>query len=202
MTGKPPFESVVSAHGTTVLRVCRAILGPADADDAWSETFLSALKAYPGLPADANVEAWLVTIAHRKAIDVTRAAARRAIPVAETPDRPAGPDDGHGSPSGGGGLVADDDLADAITRLPAKQKQAVAYHYLAGLPYADVAVILGGTAEAARRAAADGVARLRRSYPAAGQPGPGKPGQERPGPAQPGPGQPAAARISSKGASR
>ena len=62
---------------------------------------------------------------------------------------------------------ADDDLAEAITRLPAKQKQAVAYHYLAGLPYADVAAILGGSAEAARRAAADGVATLRRSYPGA-----------------------------------
>jgi RNA polymerase sigma factor (sigma-70 family) len=182
MTGKPPFESVVSAHGSTVLRVCRAILGPADADDAWSETFLSALKAYPDLPADANVEAWLVTIAHRKAIDVTRAAARRAIPVAETPETPSavsGNLGGRAADGGalgalggtapeGGGLVADDDLADALTRLPAKQKQAVAYHYLAGLPYADVAAILGGTAEAARRAAADGIARLRRSYPGAG----------------------------------
>ena len=171
MTGKPPFERVVSAHGSTVLRVCRAVLGPADADDAWSETFLSALKAYPDLPADANVEAWLVTIAHRKAIDVTRAAARHAIPVAETPETPGGPHGGHGPAPGGGGLVADDDLADAITRLPAKQKQAVAYHYLAGLPYTDVAAILGGSAEAARRAAADGVARLRRTYPdAAGRP--------------------------------
>jgi RNA polymerase sigma factor (sigma-70 family) len=167
MTGKPPFERVVSAHGSTVLRVCRAILGPADADDAWSETFLSALRAYPDLPADANVEAWLVTIAHRKAIDVTRAAARRAIPVAETPDAPPRAAVGHGPDTGAAGLVADDDLAEAITRLPAKQKQAVAYHYLAGLPYADVAAILGGSAEAARRAAADGVATLRRSYPGA-----------------------------------
>jgi RNA polymerase sigma factor (sigma-70 family) len=168
MTGKPPFERVVSAHGSTVLRVCRAVLGPADADDAWSETFLSALKAYPGLPADANVEAWLVTIAHRKAIDVTRAAARRAIPVAEALDTPsAGLDGRDPAAAAGAGLVADDDLADAITRLPAKQKQAVAYHYLAGLPYADVAAILGGSTEAARRAAADGIARLRRSYPGA-----------------------------------
>jgi RNA polymerase sigma factor (sigma-70 family) len=167
MTGKPPFETVVSAHGSTVLRVCRAVLGPADADDAWSETFLSALKAYPDLPADANVEAWLVTIAHRKAIDVTRAAARRAIPVADTPDPPPGAPDTRGPDAGGRGLVADDDLAEAITRLPAKQKQAVAYHYLAGLPYADVAAILGGSTEAARRAAADGVATLRRSYPGA-----------------------------------
>jgi RNA polymerase sigma factor (sigma-70 family) len=173
MTGKPPFERVVSAHGSTVLRVCRAVLGPADADDAWSETFLSALKAYPDLPADANVEAWLVTIAHRKAIDVTRAAARRAIPVAETPDPPPGAAPARGPDTGGSGLVADDDLAEAITRLPAKQKQAVAYHYLTGLSYAEVAAILGGTAEAARRAAADGIARLRRSYPAAAGPSEG-----------------------------
>src|SRR5882724_13181482 len=86
VTRKQPFEAVITAHGATVLRVCRAILGPADADDAWSETFLSAMKAYPDLPADANVEAWLVTIAHRKAIDVTRAAARRASPTAEMTD--------------------------------------------------------------------------------------------------------------------
>ncbi len=76
MPTKQPFEVVVTTHGGAVLRVCRAILGPVDADDAWSETFLSAMKAYPELPADANVQAWLVTIAHRKAIDITRAAGR------------------------------------------------------------------------------------------------------------------------------
>jgi RNA polymerase sigma factor (sigma-70 family) len=159
MTGKQPFEKVVAAHGATVLRVCRAVLGPADADDAWSETFLSAMKAYPDLPADANVEAWLVIIAHRKAIDVTRAAARRAIPVAETPDDATAP--------AADGLESD--LAEAVAGLPAKQKQAVAYHYLAGLPYTDVAAILGGSADAARRAAADGIATLRRTY-AKGEP--------------------------------
>jgi len=90
MAGKEPFETVVAAHGGTVLRVCRAVLGLADADDAWAETFVAAMKAYPDLPGDANVEAWLVTIAHRKAIDVIRAARRRAIPVAtsRTPGPP------------------------------------------------------------------------------------------------------------------
>ena len=90
MTNKPPFETVVARHGPTVLRVCRAVLGPVDADDAWSEAFLAAMKAYPDLPADANVEAWLVTIAHRKAIDVTRVAARRAIPSARSSRRARG----------------------------------------------------------------------------------------------------------------
>ena len=159
MTGKQPFEAVVAEHGATVLRVCRAVLGPADADDAWSETFLAAMRAYPDLPEGANVEAWLVTIAHRKAIDVTRAAARRAVPVAQAPDDAVAP----AADSQRDGL--DSDLAGAVARLPAKQRQAVAYHYLAGLPYADVAAILGGSADAARRAAADGIAALRRGYP-------------------------------------
>jgi RNA polymerase sigma factor (sigma-70 family) len=154
MTGKQPFEAIVAAHGGTVLRVCRAVLGPADADDAWSETFLSAMKAYPDLPADANVEAWLVTIAHRKAIDVTRAAARRAVPVADPPEQATEATSEDGT----------DTLAQAVARLPARQKQAVAYHYLAGLPYAEIAAILGGSTDAARRAAADGIASLRRSY--------------------------------------
>ena len=155
MAGKPPFETVVATHGAVVFRVCRAVLGPVDADDAWSETFLSAMKAYPALPADANVQAWLVTIAHRKAIDVIRAAARRAIPVAQTPETAtASTTDSR-----------DLDLTAALSELPDKQKQAVAYHYLAGLPYTDVAAILGGSTDAARRAAADGINTLRRSYP-------------------------------------
>jgi RNA polymerase sigma factor (sigma-70 family) len=156
VSSKPPFERIVERHGATVLRVCRAVLGPVDADDAWSETFLSAMKAYPELAPDANVEAWLVTIAHRKAIDVTRSRARRAIPTEDLPDTTTAPGADH----------RDLDLVAALTRLPAKQKHAVAYHYLAGLPYAEVAAILGGSTEAARRAASDGVARLRQSYPA------------------------------------
>ena len=157
---KQSFESVVADHGATVLRVCLAVLGPGNADDAWSETFLSAMKAYPDLPADANVEAWLVTIAHRKAIDVTRATARRAVPVDQLPDTAPAPS----------ADSRDLDLIPAMAQLPPKQKQAVAYHYLAGLPYSEVAVILGGTTDAARRASADGIAALRRSYPTLADP--------------------------------
>jgi RNA polymerase sigma factor (sigma-70 family) len=137
-----------------VLRVCRALLGPADADDAWSETFLASMRAYPALPADANIEAWLVTIAHRKAIDVIRAAGRRAVPTAQLPDTPAPP----------GADGPDPDLAEAVARLPTKQRQAVVYHYLGGLLHAEVAAIVGGSTDAARRAAADGIATLRRTY--------------------------------------
>src|SRR5689334_24331167 len=85
---KQPFEKVVEQHGGTVLRVCRVLLGVQDAGDAWSETFLAAMRAFPDLPDDANVEAWLVTIAHRKAIDVLRARGRQPVPVGELPEMP------------------------------------------------------------------------------------------------------------------
>lgn len=154
MTAKEPFEQLVARHGAMVLRVVRAVVGSNDADDAWSETFLAALRAYPQLPADANVEGWLVTIAHRKAIDVVRANNRRATPVAEPPDTTAADS----------ADARDLDLASAVAALPSKQRQTIAYHYLAGLPYAEIAALLGGNAESARRAAADGIATLRRRH--------------------------------------
>lgn len=155
---KQPFEKVVARHGATVLRVCRVLLGFHDAQDAWSETFLAALRAYPDLPETANVEAWLVTIAHRKAIDAARAASRRPLPVEELPEEPTG----LGIPGAGDDGAA---LWRAVRALPARQRQAVAYHYVAGLPYEQIARIIGGTTDAARRAAADGIKNLRKGEP-------------------------------------
>lgn len=144
-----------ATHGATVLRVCRAVLSRVDADDAWSETFLSAMTAYPELPGDANVEAWLVKIAHRKAIDVTRAAARRPVPVTDVPDGPSMP----------GTDLQDFELSRALAALSSKQREVLVYHYVVGLPYQDVAALIGISADAARRSAADGIANLRQTYP-------------------------------------
>ena len=79
----------------------------------------------------------------------------RAVPVAEPPDVPSA----LGLPG-----AADGDLWAALAALPDKQRRAVAYPPLAGLPYAEIAALVGGPPEAARRAAADGVAALRRTY--------------------------------------
>lgn len=146
----------MAEYGPMVLRVCRAVLGPTDAADAWSETFLSALRAYPELDPKTNIEAWLVTIAHRRAIDVGRALTRAPVPAETLPDRMA-PD---ADPA-----EYDRDLWDALAVLPPKQRQAVAYHYLAGLPHAEIAQLLGNSTDAARRAAADGLKTLRKLYP-------------------------------------
>jgi RNA polymerase sigma factor (sigma-70 family) len=151
-----PFEAIVAEHGRVVMRVCRALLGPVEADDAWSETFLAALRAYPDLRPGSNVRGWLVTIAHNKAIDQIRARLRVPVPAGEVSERVSvgelGPE------------PADTALQSALAELPPKQRGAVVYRYLADLPYAEVAALLDCSQAAARRSAADGIARLRRHY--------------------------------------
>lgn len=152
-----PFEQVVQQHGAVVLRVCRAVAGPADADDAWSETFLSALRAYPTLRPESNVRGWLVTIAHHRSIDLVRR--RRSVPLAPHDDRFESPTDG----TGPGRL--DDRLVASLLELTERQRSAVALRYLGDLDYRDVAELLGCSVDAARRSAADGIARLRQHLP-------------------------------------
>jgi RNA polymerase sigma factor (sigma-70 family) len=151
-----PFEAIVAEHGQVVMRVCRGLLGAVDADDAWSETFLAALRAYPGLRPGSNVRGWLVTIAHNKAIDLIRIRQRVAVPAGELSERVSGKDPGP--------EPADTELHGALGALPQKQRAAVVYRYLADLPYSEVAELLDCSQAAARRSAADGIANLRRHY--------------------------------------
>lgn len=130
------------------------MLGPQEAPDAWSETFLSALKAYPDLRADSNVRGWLVTIAHRKAIDQIRVARRVAVPTDTLPEV-ASQDDMS---------LGDAELSAALQRLTPKQCGAIVYRYLADLSYAEVAALLECSEAAARKSASDGIANLRKSY--------------------------------------
>lgn len=154
------FDAAVERHGPTVLRVCRAVLGPgADADDAWSETFLSALRAWPELPEDTHVEAWLVRVAHRRAVDVVRRSARAATPGGTADDLADNLADDHDDDNVS--RVDDQWIWSAVADLPTKQRVCVAYRYLGGLRYAEIAELVGGSEAAARRAAADGVAALR-----------------------------------------
>jgi RNA polymerase sigma factor (sigma-70 family) len=148
----PPFQRLLDTHRDEVYRFLRASVGPYDADDCFQETFLSALRAYPKLRDASNLRGWLLTIAHRKALDTHRARTRRPVPVAEVPEEP--------SP------VAERDGAvwEWVRRLPPRQRAAVALRYAADLPYREVARVAGGTEQAARRNVADGLKTLREEW--------------------------------------
>ena len=84
VTPLPPFQTVLDDHAGAVMAILRGAVGREGAEDCFQETFLAALRAYPKLDDDRNLRGWLLTIAHRKAIDHHRANGRRPIPVAES----------------------------------------------------------------------------------------------------------------------
>jgi RNA polymerase sigma factor (sigma-70 family) len=149
----PPFQRLLDDHSQTVLRFLVASVGPVDADDCFQETVISALRAYPKLRHSDNLRGWLLTIAHRKALDVHRARSRHAVPVAD-------PDPGHTVPEG----PADDALWAAVHELPPKQRGAVLLRFVGDLSHREIASAIGSSEEAARRALADGLANLRKEW--------------------------------------
>ena len=134
------------------MAILRGAVGRDGAEDCFQETFLAALRAYPKLEDDRNLRGWLLTIAHRKAIDHHRAGGRRPVPVAAVAELAA--DDGVPEP--------DDALWAAVGALPPKQRAAVALRYGSDLPHGEIAVALGCSPEAARRSLHEGLKRLRK----------------------------------------
>ena len=143
----PPFERFYEAHSGEILAFLRRKLGRADAEDAFQETFLRALRAYGRLEHGRELRAWAYTIAERVAIDVHR---RRETPA--TPEEPAGSDS----------RPAYAELDHLAGQLPATERAAVVLRYGYDLSYADIGTALGSSEDAARQAASSGVRRLRR----------------------------------------
>ena len=151
MTALPPFQRLLDEHATEVMGVLRGAVGRGDAEDCFQETFLAALRAYPKLDDAANLRGWLLTIAHRKAIDHHRASGKRPLPVAEVAEvavEDLGP--------------ADDGIWELVGALPPKQRAAVALRYACDLPHTEIAAALGCSPEAARRSLHEGMKRLRK----------------------------------------
>jgi RNA polymerase sigma factor (sigma-70 family) len=155
----PPFQEVLDRHGSDVYRVCVAVAGPAGADDAYQETMLAALAAYPRLRDPSVVRSWLLTIASRKAIDGHRSARRSAVPVAE-PDPGAAPERAE----------HDEELWARVRDLPEKQRVAVAYRFVLDLAYREIGEAMETSEEAARRNVFEGLRRLRADWPVLANP--------------------------------
>jgi RNA polymerase sigma factor (sigma-70 family) len=149
-----PFQRFLDANREVVWRFLVCSVGPDEAEDCFQETFISALRAYPRLRPDSNSRAWVLTIAHRKALDSHRARSRRAIPVAEVATldtRPATSE-----------RDRDQTVWEAVDDLPARQRSAVLLRFQADLAHSEIAAVIGCSEEAARRSLHEGLVKLRR----------------------------------------
>ncbi len=149
-----PFAQFLDAHREVVWRFLVASVGAVEADDCFQETWLAALRAYPRLRPDSNLRAWVLTIAHRKALDAHRRRARHAVPVEDiavvagaAPDAPP---------------PRDEQLWAAVHALAPRQRAAVLLRHNADLPHREIADVLGCSEEAARSALYEALNKLRK----------------------------------------
>ena len=120
MDGPNRLEELVNTYETTLYRAALAILGDAhEAEDAVQDTFLRALRAWPGFRGDCAVETWLVRIA----INVCKRQLRSPWRLLRAPQesldslRMEGPE------------PPDDTLVRAIQALPPKYREVIILYY-------------------------------------------------------------------------
>jgi RNA polymerase sigma factor (sigma-70 family) len=150
----PPFQRFLDGHRECVWRFLVSSVGATDADDCFQETFIAAMRAYPRLRKDSNLRAWVLTIAHRKAVDAHRARARRALPIEDVAAVDARSTTSPQAP--------DESLWGAVRELPERQRSAVTLRYVADLPHREIAEAIGCSEEAARRSLHEGLTKLRK----------------------------------------
>jgi len=135
-----------------------ASVGPHDAEDCFQETFIAALRAYPKLDHADNLRSWVLTIAHRKAIDHHRAGARRAVPAgtAEEVGGQVAIEDGAIEAA-----VRDGEIWRLVSTLPPKQRSAVVLRFATDMGYDGIGEMLDCSKDAARRNVHEGLQKLR-----------------------------------------
>jgi len=148
--GIPPFQSFLDEHREDVYRFLVSLVGFQEAEDCFQETMLAAMRAYPRLRPNSNLRGWVLTIAHRKALDHQRTRGRRAVPVAEVADSRVESDEGDAA-----------EVWMQVRDLPSKQRAAIVLRFASDLAHDDIGRILGCSEDAARRNVHEGLKRLR-----------------------------------------
>ncbi len=130
------FEVIVLRYQEPLLRHCRRMLTPTEAEDAVQEAFLAAFRTIDRTGPDLRLGGWLFRIAHNAALGILRRRISTA-PVEELP------------------LVtesADDtverrqqlrDTLEAISNLPEAERRALIARVLAGSGHREIATALG-----------------------------------------------------------
>ena len=159
------FAALFEAHQnmlfSTALRICGR---RADAEDLTASAFLRAFRALSGYDreriADLRTRPWLLTILLNAWRNQVRTAARRPREVldAEPPDLEAR---GASAEAQAERHETSRELAALLGRLPDRQRVAVVLRYVADLPIAEVASVLGCPPGTAKSHVSRGLRRLR-----------------------------------------
>jgi RNA polymerase sigma factor (sigma-70 family) len=144
------FAALVRRHGPAVYRVCRRLVGPSAADDAFQSTFLVLACRAKAVRKAASVGSWLIGVAGRVARQMRRRArihaSRDRQGAVELTTNPL--PGGRGSPEA---AELASILADELTRLPDPLRTPVVLCLVEGQTQEQAAAALGGSVRTLRR---------------------------------------------------
>jgi len=163
------FPDVVATYQNAVFTTAlRMSVCPEDAADVAAEAFLRAYAALRNYPPERlgqlQLRPWLLTIVLNILRNEARAAGRRPAQVgleawAAVPDGREGPEEHAQRHDGQSRLGA------MLSELPDTQRTAVVLRHVVGLPYAEMAVVMGCPEGTAKSHVARGLNRLRTLLP-------------------------------------
>jgi RNA polymerase sigma-70 factor (ECF subfamily) len=151
------FRLLFERYHQRVYRYAFARMGRADeASDLVQDVFLSVWRALPSFTYEheGSFPAWLFRIASRRLGDrVRQQVKRQTVPLDDAPE---------GRIEFEGLAVSRRLLADALAKLPARQREVLLLRFVAGLPVRDIAGSMGKSEAAVTALQMRGLAKLRR----------------------------------------
>lgn len=161
--GQQPFETLVEAHHAEIFRyLSRVTARSSEAEDLSQETFLRAYRAYRTLTPDANVRAWLFTIATNLSRNHFRAERRRRL--AHTALRESRTELDGADPAAEWQLSETRTRLDAVvSTLPLRQRLAFVLRKIHDFDYDVIAQSLACSAESARANVFQALKKIRQS---------------------------------------
>jgi RNA polymerase sigma-70 factor (ECF subfamily) len=153
------LKHVIEEYGPAVLGMARRVLADASlAEEVAQDTFVT-LWRRPGAfdPERGTLQAYLVTMARNKAVDLVRREQVRRRKAEEFLAQPTGrsvpdPQD----------ILETSDLEASLKHLPSPQREAIVLAYFGGRTYREVAQELGIPEGTAKTRLRDGLKRLRK----------------------------------------
>jgi len=151
------FDTLAERHRPELVAYLTRLLGDAHAaEDACQDTLLRAYRAYARLRPDSNARAWLYKIATNTALNALKRRRRAAAHTADVDMEQLSADS-----------VSFEQreqmrtVRQAVETLPLKQRAALMLRQFQGMAYAEIALSLGCSPEAARANVYQAIRRLR-----------------------------------------
>lgn len=141
------FAELVRRHGPSVWRVCRRLVGPSSADDAFQATFLILACRAESVRKPASIGSWLVGVAGRVARQMRKRDQRADRLARQLTDRASTPQLHRSVETADLAAILDDEL----TRLPEHLRDPVVLCLLHGKTQEQAASELGGSIRTIRR---------------------------------------------------